>query len=68
MFSLAEAGGDNFTCGSGRFDCGPNILHFRCISNSWICDGDRDCANGADEATCGMHSDSIISHNHHYAQ
>ena len=43
-------------CNSGQFDCAPNSTDSQCISNSWICDGDRDCKNGADEAMCGMYT------------
>ena len=52
ILGIADEG--NFTCGSGRFDCGSDTGFFRCISNSWVCDGDEDCMDGVDEATCGM--------------
>ena len=48
-------------CNSGQFFCGAGSTFLQCISNSWVCDRDRDCSNGADEADCGMYYDSIIS-------
>ena len=48
-------------CNSGQFYCGADSTNRQCIFNSWVCDGDRDCSNGADEADCGMDCDSIIS-------
>ena len=36
------------TCHPGQFQC----LDHRCIDPSYVCDGDRDCANGADEQGC----------------
>ena len=42
-------------CNSGQFYCGAGSTFFRCIPNSWVCDGDRDCSNNADEANCGMY-------------
>ena len=36
------------TCGPDYFICGNNL----CISKSWRCDGDRDCADGQDEMNC----------------
>lgn len=36
-------------CKEDQFDCGND----KCISQSWICDGDNDCGNGADEKDCG---------------
>ena len=47
---------------SGQFYCGATSTYPQCISNSWVCDRDRDCSNGADEADCGMDYGSIISH------
>ena len=55
-FDGSVAGGtvDVLQCSSEEFDCAPNSTNSQCISNSWVCDGDQDCQNGADEAMCGM--------------
>lgn len=45
MFSssaYATCKGNFYTCPSGR-----------CIHQSWVCDGDDDCEDNADEAGCG---------------
>ena len=33
-------------CKDDMFQCGNN----QCIDPHWVCDGDRDCANGSDES------------------
>jgi len=38
----AECGSDQFQCPSGQ-----------CIPDLWICDGDNDCGDMADEQNCG---------------
>jgi len=38
----AECGSDQFQCPSGQ-----------CIPDMWICDGDNDCGDNADEQNCG---------------
>ena len=50
-------------CRNGQFDCSPAAGYPQCISNLWVCDGDRDCRNGADEAICpnGMYYESMHS-------
>lgn len=35
-------------CVEGEFACSDG----RCITTRWVCDGDRDCANGEDEEGC----------------
>lgn len=35
-------------CNSGEFDCGNG----KCVPLNWICDGDNDCGNDADEKGC----------------
>lgn len=32
----------------GGFACDGD----KCLSSAWVCDGDRDCMDGADEAEC----------------
>uniref|UniRef100_A0A8C6P049 Uncharacterized protein n=1 Tax=Nothobranchius furzeri TaxID=105023 RepID=A0A8C6P049_NOTFU len=34
-----------------RFSCGDP--KGQCISTRWVCDGDKDCPNDADENNCG---------------
>jgi len=36
-------------CGPNYHEC-PNGI---CIPESWLCDGDNDCGDGSDEASCG---------------
>ncbi|KAI2660889.1 Low-density lipoprotein receptor-related protein 2 [Labeo rohita] len=36
------------TCHPGQFQCPDH----RCIDPNYVCDGDRDCADGADEQSC----------------
>jgi len=35
-------------CNSDEFQCPDG----HCISNSWLCDGDNDCGDNADEQNC----------------
>ena len=39
---------DNYTCHSLQFACGDG----RCVKLTYVCDGDRDCADGRDETIC----------------
>ena len=42
------------TCAPEEFQCPSfNGTASRCISNSWKCDGEKDCAGGEDEIGCG---------------
>jgi hypothetical protein len=34
------------TCDVGKFQCRDGLL---CISTGWLCDMERDCADGSDE-------------------
>lgn len=36
------------TCHPGQFQCPDH----RCIDPNYVCDGDRDCVDGADEQGC----------------
>jgi len=45
FFSGSDCGPNQFTCGDGR-----------CIPSNFRCDGDADCANGADEEHCTCRS------------
>jgi len=36
-------------CGSDEFQCPSG----QCISTGWVCDGDNDCGDNADEQNCG---------------
>ncbi|XP_066303730.1 trypsin-3-like [Branchiostoma lanceolatum] len=38
-----------FSCGSSDFHCNNG----NCIPASWECDGEADCTDGSDEASCG---------------
>lgn len=37
-------------CSESQFACGPPTN--RCIYFTWVCDGDKDCGDGRDEANC----------------
>ena len=47
-------------CNIGKFDCGPSATGQRCISYTWVCDGEDDCSNGADEAMCSMYIITLL--------
>ena len=36
-------------CEENYFDCPSG----RCILNTWVCDGQKDCEDGLDELHCG---------------
>lgn len=48
------------TCGPDSFQCPGSHV---CIVQRWVCDGDKDCSDGADEglkAGCGeLHKESL---------
>lgn len=50
------------TCHPGQFQCPDH----RCIDPNYVCDGDRDCVDGADEQGCSEylsgHTNSCRSH------
>ena len=46
------------TCTIGKFDCRDNSTS-HCIEYSWVCDGETDCSNNADEESCGMYYKSL---------
>nr|2KNX_A Chain A, Prolow-density lipoprotein receptor-related protein 1 [Homo sapiens] len=40
-------GSEGKTCGPSSFSCpGTHV----CVPERWLCDGDKDCADGADES------------------
>ncbi|XP_012935564.1 sortilin-related receptor [Aplysia californica] len=45
------------SCDNNHFLCreGPGFVR-HCIHRSWLCDGDRDCYSGEDEAHCQTHN------------
>jgi hypothetical protein len=46
------------TCRSDQFECAPG----ECIFSGYVCDEERDCANGADEnpaAKCGRYTEAF---------
>ncbi|XP_068953658.1 CD320 antigen isoform X1 [Petaurus breviceps papuanus] len=50
--SPARREGTEKPCPPSKFPCGGDI----CIPSEWLCDGDRDCSNGRDEAHCRAES------------
>jgi Low-density lipoprotein receptor domain class A len=51
-FTVAGQGDKYSNCDDDEFQCDEGDS-FRCISDSWVCDGRRDCDSGADERNCG---------------
>lgn len=49
---VADLGG---TCHPGQFQCPDH----RCIDPNYVCDGDRDCVDGADEQGCSEYFNQI---------
>lgn len=48
---LAVAVSHGQKCAEGHFACPSG----NCISSVWLCDGQKDCEDGADEFQCGKH-------------
>ncbi|XP_076238933.1 uncharacterized protein LOC143182076 [Calliopsis andreniformis] len=48
-------------CKSKHFECQPG----ECIPSPWVCDGEEDCTNGADEKDCISHIDSFQKYTKH---
>lgn len=44
------------TCYPGQFKCPDH----RCIDPNFVCDGDRDCVDGADEQGCSEYLTYIV--------
>lgn len=51
VFSLTAAVSHGQKCAEGHFACPSG----NCISSVWLCDGQKDCEDGADEFQCGKH-------------
>lgn len=43
-------------CEEGHFSCPSG----NCISSVWLCDGQKDCEDGADEFQCGKQTNLIL--------
>ncbi|CAK9820681.1 Prss12 [Anthophora plagiata] len=48
-------------CKPKHFECSPG----ECIPSPWVCDGEEDCTNAADERNCGSHMDLYQKHSKH---
>ncbi|XP_076659935.1 uncharacterized protein LOC143363221 isoform X2 [Halictus rubicundus] len=48
-------------CKPRHFECLPG----ECIPSPWVCDGEEDCTNGADERACTSHMDLFQKHAKH---
>lgn len=49
FFSLVPQVSQDQKCEEGHFSCPSG----NCISSVWLCDGQKDCEDGADEFQCG---------------
>lgn len=52
---------ENKTCSADAFQCPDS---HKCVPQRWVCDGDRDCPDGADEsvkAGCGEWSNTSLA-------
>ncbi|XP_024937980.1 uncharacterized protein LOC107265302 isoform X10 [Cephus cinctus] len=55
--ACSTLGSEKSNVGSG---CKPKFFECtagECIPEAWLCDGDKDCTNGADEESCALHLD-----------
>ncbi|XP_053979803.1 uncharacterized protein LOC128876963 isoform X3 [Hylaeus volcanicus] len=48
-------------CKPKHFECLPG----ECIPSPWVCDGEEDCTNGADEMACTSHMDLFKKYSKH---
>ncbi|XP_033297335.1 uncharacterized protein LOC117204237 isoform X3 [Bombus bifarius] len=48
-------------CKPKHFECMPE----ECIPSPWVCDGEEDCTNGADERDCVSHMDFFQKYSEH---
>ena len=57
--TLEGAAVSNFKCSSGKFKCASQE---KCIPQTWTCDGDDDCGDNSDEASCKVKECKLDTH------